>query len=92
MNKYLLLEIVLNEFNHISKNYKYEIARELIEPYKTVLFMSNDNEPSDEIVELDQIESFTVGDGYVLLNEADGSVMRLDENDADWIRVGEKAI
>jgi hypothetical protein len=92
MNKYLLLEIALNEFNHISKNYKYEIVQELNAPYKKVLLMGNSKEPSDEIAELDKIESFTVGDGYILLNKNDGPVIKLDENDADWIKVGEQVI
>jgi len=92
MNKHLILSVALNELNHISSGNKYYLAMEN-DPARNVIILENEKENDMEVIcYLDQIESFTVGDGYILLNEKDGSVMRLDENDADWIEVGEKVI
>jgi hypothetical protein len=92
MNKYLILSVALNELNHISSGNKYYLAMEN-DPARNVIFLENKKENlMGAICYLDQIESFTVGDVYILLNEKDGSVMKLDENDADWIEVGEKVI
>lgn len=92
MNKRLILEVALSQFNADSKGMTYEVWRELWQPFNhAIVQMSGRERAEGTIAAVEKIESFTVCENYILLNFEDGSVMKLDENDVEWIKNTEQS-
>lgn len=84
MNRHLLLEVALNELNHLSKKLKYYTGITCEEP-KRATIIAEDGNFTDIIAYFDEIKSFTIEENFILLNEYDGSTLKLDENEVEWV-------
>jgi hypothetical protein len=84
MNKLLILQVILNELNHISSDTKYYLAMEN-DPVRSVIIYEDEKEMlSDTICYFDQIDSFIIHEDRLILNLQNNSVVRLDKNGMEW--------
>jgi len=84
MNKLLILQVILNELNHISSGNKYYLAMEN-DPARSVIIYEDEKEMlSDTICYFDQIDSFAIYEDRLILNLQNNSIVRLDKNGMEW--------
>jgi len=84
MNKLLILQVILNELNHISGDNEFCLGMES-DPLRSVIILENEKEEvSDVVCYFDQIDSFAVCDDCLSIYLKDNSIFKLNKNGMEW--------